>query len=148
MVKLKHVIIGSAFALIVLACMVLSFISIINGKDKIINVMAKEFSRQDSVLQQTTSLYSNAAYKRDSLTKVNTLLSKYRTLTDAMSYRDSIRKPLSFEVGETVHMKRDSSRVLVNDILVGGGKYEYYIKYLIEHKDKSTEIVPQEFLYK
>jgi len=84
----------------------------------------------------------------DSLSKVNLLLSKYRALTDAMTYRDSIRKPLEFRIGENVRMKRDSSRVLVDDIIVGGDKFSYYIKYIIEHKDKSLETVSPEKLYK
>jgi hypothetical protein len=85
---------------------------------------------------------------RDSALQENRLLSKYRALTDAMSYRDSIRKPFSFRKGDIVRLKRDSTLVVVEDLIVGGGQYDYYIKYIIEHKDKSLETVSPEKIYK
>ncbi len=34
-----------------------------------------------------------------------------------------------------LHLKYDSSRVIISDIIVGGGNYEYYIKYKVLLKD-------------
>lgn len=93
------------------------------------------------------NLYSNTARSRDSCIYVNMQLSKYRALTDAMVYRDSIRKPLQYNIGDIVFLKRDSSRALVTDIVVGGGKFEHYIKYHIMFKDKSYEEIIPELLY-
>ena len=106
----------------------------------------------DSTKIELSNFQSLSAIKTkyiDSLTKVNTLLSKYRSLTDAMSYRDSIRKPLVnlHEIGDIVIMKSDSARVLVKDILTGGGQFNHYIVYLIKRKDNSTEMVSPEEIF-
>jgi len=94
----------------------------------------------------------NAKYKRlmatkDSVILVNTFLARYRTLTVAMSYRDSVRMPMKYNVGDVVHLKRDSSRAIVSDIIVGGGKHEYYIKYQVMFKNGTEEKVAPELLY-
>lgn len=111
-------------------------VEVLKSKDQII----------DS-LKNANTLYSNTARSRDSCIYVNTQLSKYRSLTDAMVYRDSIRKPLRYNIGDIVYLKRDSSRALVTDIIVGGGKYEHYIKYHVTFKDKSYEEIVPELLY-
>jgi hypothetical protein len=93
------------------------------------------------------SRYNSLLYTKDSLALINELLSKYRTLTDAMKYRDSVRQGMQYSVGDQVMLKKDSSRAIVSDIVIGGSKYEYYIKYKILLKDGEEEIILPELLY-
>ncbi len=97
---------------------------------------------RDSLL----NLYSIESNKTDSLVHVNYQLSKYRTLTDAMVYRDSIRKPLPI-VGSFLYLKIDSSKVVLEDIVIGGGKYEYYIRYKIRKKNNASDFLSPEMVY-
>ena len=92
-------------------------------------------------------LYSNAAFKGDSLYALNSVLSTYKSLTFAMLYRDSIRKALRYNIGDIVQLKSDSSRAVIKDILIGGGKFEHYMKYLVVRKDNSTEVLSPELIY-
>lgn len=85
--------------------------------------------------------------KIDSLFKINTELSKYKTLSQAMLHRDEATKQLKYKIGDVVFMKNDSSRVIVEDVLIGGGKYDYYVKYRILFKDNSTKEVKPELIY-
>lgn len=82
-------------------------------------------------------------YTRDSLYKIDVLLSKYRGLTDAMGFRDSIRIPLKHRVGDIVYMKVDSSKAVIADIITGGGKYDFYMKYKIVRQNCTEEIIPE-----
>ena len=114
---------------------------------QIIKTKDHEIDSLKNINVYANTLYSNTARSRDSCIYVNIQLSKYRALTDAMVYRDSIRKPLQYNIGDIVYLKRDSSRALVTDIVVGGGKFEHYIKYHIMFKDKSYEEIIPELLY-
>jgi len=113
---------------------------------------ALEKKKQKITEMEKSSIYANANYyklmfTKDSLIRVNAFLSKYRTLTLAMTYRDSVRAPLSHHIGDVVYLKFDSSRVIISDIIVGGGNYEYYIKYKILLKDgQEKEVVPEMIL--
>lgn len=98
-------------------------------------------------LQQEQSLNSTCRYKRDSLSKEVKTLSIYKSLTKAMVHRDEASALLVYKVGDFVYMKRDSARVVVSDIIIGGSKFEYYIKYKVLHKDNSTEEVIPELIY-
>lgn len=147
---MKKTIIVLICAFIVVAT-TLSIVFYIYGQNSVKPKMEKVQFLLDSTNTELSNFQSLSIAKTiyiDSLHKVNSLLSKYRTLTEAMSYRDSIRKPLEFKIGENIRMKRDSSYVLVDDIIVGGDKFSYYIKYIVEHKDKSLETVSPEKLYK
>jgi hypothetical protein len=93
------------------------------------------------------SRYDQLMYTKDSLAFINILLSKYRVLTDAMKYRDSVRLQMNYTVGDVVYLKRDSSRAIISDIIVGGSKHEYYIKYKILFKDGVEEDILPELLY-
>lgn len=64
-----------------------------------------------------------------------------------MNNRDSIRKVLTYTVGDVAHCKMDSSKVVIKDIIVGGGKFEYYLKYVILNKDNTFETVSPELIY-
>lgn len=85
--------------------------------------------------------------KIDSLFKINTELSKYKTLTQAMLHRDESTSQLKHKIGDVVYMKNDSSRVIVEDVLIGGGKYDYYVKFRVLFKDNTTKEVKPELIY-
>ena len=44
-------------------------------------------------------------------------------------------------------LKSDSSRVVIEDLLIGGGKYNYFIKYRVLFKDDSRKEVTPEMVY-
>lgn len=98
-------------------------------------------------LQEEQSLNSTCTSKRDSLSKEVKSLSIYKSLTKAMIHRDEASSLLVYKVGDFVYMKRDSARVVVSDIVIGGSKFEYYIKYKVLHKDNSSEEVIPELIY-
>jgi len=82
--------------------------------------------------------------KVDSLTRVNADLSKYKALSQAMLHRDEATNQLKHKVGEMVYLKSDSARVVIEDVLIGGGKYNYYVKYRVLLKDNTTrELIPE-----
>lgn len=97
--------------------------------------------------RNTNSKYNKLMHTKDSLMLVNAFLAKYRTLTVAMTYRDSVRLGMNYTVGDVVHLKRDSSRVIISDIIIGGSKHEYYIKYKVMFKNGNEEDVVPELLY-
>lgn len=116
-----------------------------------LNEKVKEKTREISNLENA-SLTANSRYNRlmdtkDSLALVNILLSKYRVLTDAMKYRDSVRLQMKYSVGDEVRLKKDSSRAIISDIVIGGSKHEYYIKYKILSKNGTEEEILPELLY-
>lgn len=116
-----------------------------------LNNKVKEKTQKISDLENA-SLTANSRYKKlmnskDSLELINILLSKYRVLTDAMKYRDSVRLQMAYTVGDVVHLKKDSSRAIVSDIIVGGSKHEYYIKYKVLFKNGQEEVILPELLY-
>jgi hypothetical protein len=93
------------------------------------------------------SKHKKAAFTRDSLFFVNNYLNKYRALIDATHVRDSVKLNLKYNVGDIVHIKRDSARAIVIDIIVGGSKHEYYVRYKLQFKDKSIEEVLPELIF-
>jgi hypothetical protein len=92
-------------------------------------------------------LNSTCSYKRDSLVQIVNELSIYRSLTQAMVNRDEATSPLKYKVGNMVYLKRDSAKVVISDIIIGGSKYEYYVKYKVLHKDNVSEEVIPELIY-
>lgn len=106
-----------------------------------------QISNLEKASQSANSRYNQLMYTKDSLLFINVLLSKYRVLTDAMKYRDSVRLGMQYSVGDEVMLKKDSSRAIVSDIIIGGSKHEYYIKYKILLKNGQEEIILPELLY-
>jgi uncharacterized protein YodC (DUF2158 family) len=92
-------------------------------------------------------IYSQMQKTKDSLMFINAFLAKYRTLTVAMTYRDSIRRSMKYNVGDVVRIKRDSSRAIISDIIIGGNKHEYYIKYNVMLKNGQEEELVPELIY-
>ena len=83
----------------------------------------------------------------DSLFKVVNHLEKYRGLVEAGYTRDSSRIVIPHKIGEVVKLKFDSSNVVITDIIVGGGMFEYYVRYRIMHSDRKVEEVAPEMVY-
>lgn len=107
----------------------------------------KANSETSAKLLHEQNLNSTCNFKRDSLNREVQQLSIYKSLTKAMVHRDEATSLLKYKVGDFVYMKRDSSRVVISDIVIGGAKYEYYVKYRVLHKDNSTEEVIPELIY-
>lgn len=84
---------------------------------------------------------------KDSLFRINAKLSIYKTLTEAMVYRDDITKQLPHHIGENVIVKNDSARVTIEDIVIGGSKYNFYVKYKVKYKDNTTQELIPELIY-
>ena len=111
--------------------------------------MSMEYNRKaleeanKTILKEQT-INSTCSVTRDSLSMINTELSKYKALTQAMIHRDEAISQLKHKIGDMVYLKNDSSRVAIEDVLIGGGKYNYYVKYRVLLKDNTTrEIVPE-----
>ena len=51
------------------------------------------------------------------------------------------RKQLKYGIGDIVMLNVDSSRVVIEDVIIGGGNFDYYIQYSVLHKDRSVEFV-------
>lgn len=107
----------------------------------------KENNEQECNLIKTNITISKGNHVMDSLTKVNYGLSKFKTLTMAMIRRDEITNQLNHKVGDIVYMKNDSSKVVIEDVLIGGNKYNYYIKFKVLYKDNTTRDVIPELIY-
>ncbi|MBC7861954.1 MAG: hypothetical protein IAF38_03215 [Bacteroidia bacterium] len=90
---------------------------------------------------------SRCNYVRDSLFREVKSLSTYKALTKAMIQRDEALGFLKYKIGDFVYLKRDSSHVVVSDVVFGGSKYEYYVKYKVLYKDSKTEEVLPELVY-
>lgn len=107
----------------------------------------KDLKEANTKLQEEQKLNSTCSYKRDSLTRENKQYVAHQSLHKAISHRDEATSLLPHKIGEAVYLKRDSARVMIEDIIIGGAKYEYYVKYRVLHKDKTTEEVKPEMVY-
>lgn len=107
----------------------------------------RDLKEANKKLQEEQGLNSTCSYKRDSLIRENKKLSIYKSLTTAMVHRDEATSMLPYKVGDAVYLKRDSARVMIEDVIIGGAKYEYYVKYRVLHKDNHTEEVKPEMVY-
>jgi azurin len=105
-----------------------------------------EQNRTNEALQKELLLNSNCNHHVDSLQYINGELSKYQNLTLAMVHKNEALEGLKV-VGDIVYMKSDSSRVVIEDVVIGGGKYNYYIKYRVIFKDDKVKEVSPEMIY-
>lgn len=108
---------------------------------------AAEQKRTSEALQKELLLNSSCNHHVDSLQYINGELSKFKNLTMAMVHREDATKDLKYQVEDIVYLKQDSSRVVVEDILIGGGKYNYFIKYRVLFKDDARKEVTPEMIY-
>lgn len=108
---------------------------------------AIEHKKTEEALQKELLLNASCNHHVDSLVYINGELSKFKNLTMAMVHREDATKDLKYQVGDIVYLKQDSSRVVVEDILIGGGKYNYFIKYRVLFKDDARKEVTPEMIY-
>jgi len=135
------------FFILLFVVTTLVLILVIRSLNKSNNIKQKRITDLENAINNSNSRYMSTVYTKDSLFRINAFLSKYRILTEAMTYRDSVTNPLKYKIGDVVTLKIDSSRAVISDIIIGGSKYSYYIKYKILLKDKSTEEIVPELVY-
>lgn len=109
--------------------------------------LQQRISKLEKIYKQDSARLRRTTYMKDSIAVVANYLSKYWALADALYERDSVRVHLKYKVGDVVRVKWDSSKAVVTDIIIGGSKYEYYVKYRLKFRDKSVEEVLPELLY-
>jgi uncharacterized protein YpmS len=118
---------------------VLMFMSMENNR--------KALEEANKTILKEQTINSTCSVTRDSLSMINTELSKYKALSQAMIHRDEATSQLKHKVGDMVYLKNDSSRVVIEDVLIGGGKYNYYVKYRVLLKDNTTREMVPELIY-
>ena len=103
-----------------------------------------------SAAQLRTEMMSNLTVNKyaDSLLRTNLRYEKYRHAGESQAYRDSVVRKLQFVPGDIVYKKLDSARVLVTDLVIGGGKFDYYFRYKVQHSDGKEEELKPELLVK
>jgi len=106
-----------------------------------------QLNQKNSELDNERAEKNSCVSLKDSLFRENARLSIYKTLTQAMVYRDDITKQLSHKVGDIVIVKNDSSRVTIEDIVIGGSKYNFYVKYKVKYKDNTSQELIPELIY-
>lgn len=109
--------------------------------------MQEQLDEVQTKLQEELLLNSNCNHHVDSLVYINGELSKFKSLTMAMVHRDDATRELKYGVGDIVFLKIDSSRVVIEDVLIGGGKYNYFIKYKVLYKNGQREELTPEMVY-
>lgn len=122
-----------------IAIFVLMFISMEHNR--------KALEEANKTILKEQTINSTCSVTRDSLNKANGELSKYKALTQAMIHRDEATNQLKYKIGDMVYLKNDSSRVVIEDVLIGGGKYNYYVKYRVLLKDNTTREMVPELIY-
>jgi len=70
----------------------------------------------------------------------------HNALYVSMTARDNATKLLKYQVGDVVYCKPDSIPAVITDVIIGGSKYEYYLKYKVKKdlKSESFEIIPEQ----
>ena len=83
--------------------------------------------------------------KKDSLQNNLNYLWQYKPLVQASKFRDDVGANFSFHPGDRVRLKSDSSVVVLTDILIGGNRYNYFIKFIAKNnKGNVVELSPIE----
>lgn len=113
-------------------------------------IYRSERKRAESIQNKYENLQNlqfSCSRRADSLLKEATMLNTYRTLSLAMTHRDEATGQLKMGIGDAAYMKRDSSRVLISDIVIGGSRYQYYIRYRVVNRQNEYEEVIPELLF-
>ncbi len=83
-------------------------------------------------------IYTNAS---DSLQR----FSNYNVLYTSIMARDNATKQLKYQVGDVVYCKPDSVKSVITDIIIGGSKYDYYVRYKVKTSlDSIHEVIPEQ----
>lgn len=97
--------------------------------------------------QQEITRLTMANRTIDSLSTIANHLIKYRGLVEAGYTRDSSRIVIPHKIGDIVKLKFDNSDVVITDIIVGGGQFEYYVRYRVMHSNRKTEEIAPEMVF-
>lgn len=108
-----------------------------------INVMKKENEKLIIQYEAVDVAYLNSARSRDSAFSILHGFKEYRHLMESMRFRDSVTSDLQHKIGDVVFMKPDSVRAVVQDVHIGGGAHDYYVKYQVRTKDTVETIIPE-----
>ena len=66
-------------------------------------------------------------------------------MVQASKFRDDVGANFNFHPGDRVRLKSDSSVVVLMDILIGGNRYNYFIKFIAKNnKGNVVELSPIE----
>lgn len=83
--------------------------------------------------------------KKDSLQNNLNYLWQYKPLVQASKFRDDVGANFNYHPGDRVRLKSDSSVVVLTDILIGGNRYNYFIKFIAKNnKGNVVELSPIE----
>lgn len=91
--------------------------------------------------------YQKESTYSDSLCKTNMMFNKYRHAAESQAFRDSVSRKMDFKPGDFAYKKADSSKVVVTDILIGGGLFDYYFRYRIMDKTGMEQEIKPELLF-
>ena len=138
--------------IIILTSIILITISIIYWQNKSIKEDEKGISElKENINQLYLQIKSIKRKKyeveinRDSLQRNLDYLWQYKTLVQSTKFRDQISLNFNFEPGDRVRLKTDSSAVIITDILVGGNRYNYFVKFVVKNKKGEVlEVSPLE----
>ena len=97
--------------------------------------------------QMEMSKLTRANRTIDSLFAIANHLTKYRALVEAGYTRDTSRVMIPHTIGDIVKLKIDSSNVVIVDIIVGGGKFEYYVRYKVMNSKREVEEISPELVF-
>ncbi len=91
--------------------------------------------------------YQKESSYSDSLYRTNMRFNKYRHAAESQAFRDSVARRMEYKPGDIALRKSDSARVVVTDILVGGGLYDYYFRYRVMDKKGTEQEIKPELLF-
>lgn len=134
----KSVVIGALVALVALSWP-FSYL--------IITRQMRDMDSKQAMILKEKSDKSDCVRKRDSLAMEVKRLSIYESLSRSMAFRDDATALLRHKVGDVAYAKRDSARIIISDIVIGGSKYEYYVRYVVVRADNTMEEVAPELIY-
>lgn len=149
MSKKKYVYIVVAFVLLFVIATIVAFKNNLEEKQRL---MIQETNKKDLEMAKMLMTEANKSesyrYKNDSLATITRENIAYRELVRKMVARDMSGKSELPEVGSIVIFKNDSTRGVLSDIIIGGGKFDYYVKCRVVRKDgTATEIKPEMLIF-
>ena len=149
MSKKKYVYIVVAFVLLFVMATIVAFKNNLEEKQRL---MIQETNKKDLEMAKMLMTEANKSesyrYKNDSLATITRENIAYRELVRKMVARDMSGKSELPEVGSIVIFKNDSTRGVLSDIIIGGGKFDYYVKCRVVRKDGTTaEIKPEMLIF-
>jgi hypothetical protein len=126
--------------MLVLLCVMGIGIALFVQKDNILKAKQQE-------VDQLKNCNVNLLNYKDSLTKENARMTTYKTLCISMAVRDEAVKNLKYKPGDIVRMKIDSSKAVIQDYILGGSKFSYFIMYRITNSDGHFQDVAPQLIY-